>query len=280
MSCYELVVRFKDIEDPLCFSIPIRSGMLYNELRCILDDFAWLLKDGERNVHHFLTSSLTKGYPYRVLFSQEDKIDKPTEKALDEEVVVVWEKEGKPNSHSVFVVQGFVAFYSFWIPKLCWNTILFKEPPLYVWLLFMVKCNNNDRLEFQSHECDSRSVIIVQEGTSVKQMKALVRTPCDKIRWISENEEIVECLESSTLAVTAVGRRWTCEEMMKRVVARKQCYKLQHISNMFVGVFSIGETAFHQKLYRSQERGRQWFSDTFSDKCESDMDVETSCEER
>jgi len=286
MSRYELMLVFEKFGGCPWYTIPIRSGLLYDELKCILDDFSWMVKEGD-TVDHFLQSSVLEGKPSRVLAGRGEKIDGSSRKELDEEVVVVWTKEGKPINHSVFNVRPFFVIYGDW--KVPQRLLVYQEPSLYLWVIYLL-------LQTPQAECwtsrnyfaeDERCCMVVQEGTSVKQMKLMVhlRTECsvDSIDWLDEKKNMVPCLESSMLMLTGEGR-WSCEAMKERVLVRKQCYTLgcrYRTSKMLLGVFSIGDMAHQQKLYRSRERDNgalQWFLNM--DKCESSEDEGISCEER
>ena len=286
MSRYDLMILFGKFGECPWFVIPIRSGLLFDELKCILDDFAWMMKQGD-TVDHFLQSSVLEGKPSRVLAGRGEKIDEPTRKELDEEVVVVWTKEGKPINHSVFNVRPFFVVYGDW--KVPQRLLVYQEPSLYLWLIYvLVKVPSRDNGTSSTYYAgDDRWCMVVQEGTSVKQMKLMVhlRAECsvDNIEWLDEKGVVVPCLESSTLMLTGESR-WSCDAMKERVLNRKQCYTLgcrYRPNDMLVGVFSIGIMAHQQQLYRSRERDNgtlKWFLDM--DKCGSDEDEGISCEER
>ncbi|KAK3751008.1 hypothetical protein QZH41_020166 [Actinostola sp. cb2023] len=165
MSRYEFMLVFEKFGGCPWYVIPIRSGLLYDELKCILDDFAWLMKEGD-TVDHFLQSSVLEGKPSRVLAGRGEKIDGSTRKELDEEVVVVWTKEGKPINHSVFNLRPFFVIYGDW--KVPQRLLVYQEPSLYLWVIYvLVKIPPPEGWTSTDYYVgDDRWCMVVQKGTS------------------------------------------------------------------------------------------------------------------
>lgn len=254
MPRYDWVVHFGFLGDPCLFMIPVPTGMKYETLIDTLNDYAWLCEENsDRRVDRLVKVSAHDSVSRAI--KDEECIEGPTQKAWDEEVLVKW------------IQHCFHADWSFTIDPFCWIPPTSQSPPpappspagrhglctlqtrYYEWVVYVVPHKTSDVRD------DHRWCMIVQNGTTVKQLKMLVtKRMGDQIEHVSWRpkalQERVACSEMEPLLFSGeFGEQYSKAEMSE-IVKTGAHYEL--VSRWYgiryqAGVFPA-RSIFHQSL--------------------------------
>ena len=238
MPCYMWTVHWKKLGNPPLFMIPVPHGMQYSDLISIINDYAYLTEETPLRLVDQLVSVTAQSSLGRVLKDRE-RIEGPTQKAVDEEVYVQWGFRRRCPE------------WAFTVDPFGWGTVpvpqrLSLRVSFYEWVVYVVEHPEDD-------PADGRHCMIVQAGTTIKQLKMLVGLrmgdQIEHVYW-KDTQGSQLCVEKEVVQFTGAEKS-SLKEMETAMptsphyVLMSRLYGVRYRAGVFPG------EKFHQSLRHS-----------------------------